>query len=121
MMNFYNKFMGGVDCNEQLLQYIVFSMQTLKWWKKVGFRLLNLAMVNSFILYSEWFKEKFPHKQKPRDNEFRLSVTKQLLSSTTAPIPQSRCTGTVMIDYVRMNGQHFSKRIDTPNGKKQNQ
>ena len=28
MMNLYNKFMGGVDCNDQLLQYSAFSRQT---------------------------------------------------------------------------------------------
>ena len=49
----YNKHMGGVDNNDQLMQYSAFSRQTLKWWKKVLFRLLNLAMVNSFILYKE--------------------------------------------------------------------
>ena len=52
----YNKKMGGVDCNDQLLKYSAFSRRTLKWWKKVFFRLLNLAMVNAFVLYLEWLK-----------------------------------------------------------------
>ena len=111
MMNLYNKFMGGVDCNGQLLQYSAFSRQTLKWWKKVGFRLLNLAMVNGYILYSEWFKQKFPDKRNPWQNEFRLSILKQLLSSMTAPIPQSRYIGTIVTEFGRVNGKHFAKRI----------
>ena len=41
----------GADSNDQLMQYSVFSRQTVKWWKKVSFCLLNLVMVNSFILY----------------------------------------------------------------------
>ena len=46
--------MGGVDSNVQLVQDSAFSRQTVKWWKKVFCLLLNLAMVNSFILYREW-------------------------------------------------------------------
>ena len=54
IIHYYNKYMGGVDSNDQLMQYSVFSRQTVKWWKKAFFCLLNLAMVNSFILYCEW-------------------------------------------------------------------
>ena len=34
MMIQYNKNMGGVDANDQLLKYSHFSRRTLKWWKK---------------------------------------------------------------------------------------
>ena len=54
IIHYYNKYMGGVDCNVQLMQDSAFSRQTVKWWKKVFCRLLNLAMANSFILYREW-------------------------------------------------------------------
>ena len=54
MMIQYNKYMSGVDANDQLLKYSHFSRRTLKWWKKVFFRLLNICMVNSYILYKEW-------------------------------------------------------------------
>lgn len=50
----YNKYMGGVDANDQLLKYLHFSRRTLKWWKKVLFRLLNICMVDSYISYKEW-------------------------------------------------------------------
>ena len=51
MMIQYNKYIGGVDANDQLVKYSHFSRRTLKWWKKVFFRLLNICMVNSYILY----------------------------------------------------------------------
>ena len=38
MIVLYNKFMGGVDCNDQLLQYSGFNRRSLKWWEKVAFR-----------------------------------------------------------------------------------
>ena len=47
----YNKYMGGVDANDQRVKYSHFSRRTLKWWKKVFFRLLNNRMFNSYILY----------------------------------------------------------------------
>ena len=58
--------MGGVDCNDQLLKYSAFNRRTLKWWKKVFFRLLNVAMVNSYVLHCEWSKKK--EKKKPAPN-----------------------------------------------------
>ena len=33
IMHKYNT--GGVDINDQLLQYSAYSLRTLKWWKKV--------------------------------------------------------------------------------------
>ena len=53
IMHKYNTYMGGVDVNDQLLQYYAYSRRTLKWWKKVAFRLLNLAMVNVYVIYKE--------------------------------------------------------------------
>ena len=60
--------MGGVDCNDQLLKYSVFNRRTLKWWKKVFFRLLNVAMVNSYMLHCEWSKKKKEKKKMPAPN-----------------------------------------------------
>ena len=54
IIHYCNKYMGGVDSNDQLMQYSAFSRQAVKWWEKVFFCLLNLAVVNSFILYCEW-------------------------------------------------------------------
>ena len=39
----YNKFMVGLDLNDQLLKYSAFSRRNLTWWKKVIFRLMNIA------------------------------------------------------------------------------
>ena len=34
IIHYYNKYMGGVDSNDQLMQYSAFSRQTVKWWEK---------------------------------------------------------------------------------------
>ena len=55
----YNRYMGRVNCNDQLLKYSAFNRRTLKWWKKVFFHLLNVAMVNAYVLHCEWSKKFF--------------------------------------------------------------
>ena len=79
IIHLYNKYMGGVDCNDQLMKYSAFSHRTCKWWKKVLFRLLNLAMVNAYITYSEWVALK--GKKKLSQTSFQTEVIKQMIKS----------------------------------------
>ena len=54
----YNKNKTGVDRSDQMLSYYTFSRMTVKWWKKLFFHLLDLAVVNAHILYKKSSKEK---------------------------------------------------------------
>ena len=56
----YNHYMGGVDRGDQLLSYYGFAHRTRKWWRRVFFFLLDTAVVNSYILYTE----EHPNKKK---------------------------------------------------------
>ena len=47
----YNKFMGGVDLADQLGSYYGFEHRSHKWWKKAFFFLLEVSIVNSYVLY----------------------------------------------------------------------
>ena len=60
----YNKNMGGVDKSDQLLSYYGFIHKTLKWSNQAAFHLLDLAIVNSFILY-KLYKQDRKHKHTP--------------------------------------------------------
>ena len=46
----YNKHMGGVDTGDQLQSYYGFSHGTIKWWRRLFFHLIDLAIVNTYIL-----------------------------------------------------------------------
>lgn len=46
----YNKYMGGVHQADQLMSYYGFGQRTVKWWRR-AFLLLDMAVVNSYILY----------------------------------------------------------------------
>ena len=52
MIDDYNLHMGGVDKCDQLVLYYRYSNRSRKWWKRVFFHLLDLAIVNTSILYN---------------------------------------------------------------------
>ena len=53
----YNQFMGGVDLVDQNLSYYSLTLRrTIKWWKKVFWRLIDISIINSWIIFR--FKEK---------------------------------------------------------------
>ena len=47
----YSHFMNGVDIADQHAVYYSFIRKTVKWWKKIVFWLIEMSMVNSYILY----------------------------------------------------------------------
>ena len=51
VVDYYNQSMNGVDLAEQYTVYYSFIWKSKKWWKKVCFWLLEVAVVNSYILY----------------------------------------------------------------------
>ena len=42
---------GGIDKGNQLETYYGFSHHTLKWWRWFFFHLIEMAIVNAYILY----------------------------------------------------------------------
>ncbi|GFQ67988.1 rho guanine nucleotide exchange factor 10-like protein [Trichonephila clavata] len=52
-IEFYNKIMGGIDLADQMANAYRLDRKLCKWWKKVFFRLLISAVVNSWIAYCE--------------------------------------------------------------------
>jgi len=47
----YNFSMNGVDKADQYTVYYSFIRRSKKWWRKLFFWLLEVAVVNSYILY----------------------------------------------------------------------
>ena len=74
----YNRHMGGVDTGDQLQSYYGFSHRTVKWWRRLFFHLIDLAIVNAYILYlmSPRSGKRLTHAQ------VRIELAKQLLMDT---------------------------------------
>ena len=77
----YNMYMGGVDKGDQLLSYYGFSHRTVKWWRRAFFHLIDVAIVNAYILYtlSEQTSRKLTHEH------FRIRLAKDLLMDAGMP------------------------------------
>ena len=48
----YNQSMGGVYNADQLVLNYGYAHRAMKWWKRVFFYKIDLAMVNAHILYN---------------------------------------------------------------------
>ena len=98
----YNQFMNGVDKNDQLLTYYSINVKSMKWWKKVFWRLLELSIVNMYQIMK--FKGPITHKR------LRLDLAQLLVQ----PLLDARTIrsglpglGRPAADLDRLRGKHF--------------
>lgn len=59
-INFYNKFMAGVDRSDQYSTCYEIDRKSKKWWKRVFYRLLMIAVSNSWIIFKKFKTEEMP-------------------------------------------------------------
>ena len=52
-VDLYNHNMNGVDVADQLTVFYPFIRKTRKWWRKLFFLLVEVAVINSYILYKK--------------------------------------------------------------------
>ncbi|KAJ8965325.1 hypothetical protein NQ314_004211, partial [Rhamnusium bicolor] len=50
----YNKFMSGVDRQDQMMAYYPCSRKTLRWYKKLAIHFFQLILVNSHYIFNEY-------------------------------------------------------------------
>ena len=70
----YNRHMGHVDNADGMANSYTASHRTWKWTTKLFFHLLNVAIVNSYILLSSCGGKKFSHR------DFRLTLIRETLA-----------------------------------------
>ena len=79
MISSYNKYMGGVDRNDQMKSYYAIKFISRKWWHRVFFELLDRCIVNGHILESE-----SPNHEQRSLKDFRLELAKKLIEDFTS-------------------------------------
>lgn len=79
----YNKYMGGIDHQDQMLAYYSCERKCLRWYKKLGVHIFQQMLYNSFTLYNL-----FSGRSKLSFYDFKLSVIKNLLEPRVQPAPQ---------------------------------
>ena len=82
----YNRYMGGVDLHDQLKCYYSYDRKSKRWWMRLFFHLLDIAVVNAYILYRHCYKLHWhpPLKFKPdKQLAFRTEIIDQLVNHFT--------------------------------------
>lgn len=121
MIQSYNNNLGGVDRCDQYLSYYGLNRKSLKWWKKVFFRLLDMAIVNSMLL----FFKKNPQLQKKKNasKKFREMLVYEMVQpflyeqadNLTQPAgrpslePKTKSKVDVL-DSTRLTGKHYASK-----------
>ena len=49
IINDCNRFMGGVDTADQYYVYYAVGCKGLKWWRRVFYHLLEMAIINAYV------------------------------------------------------------------------
>lgn len=69
----YNKFMSGIDRQDQMLSYYPCERKTVRWPTKLGIHILQISLQNAFHLYNTYSGKKMTLY------DFRLSIIRALL------------------------------------------
>ena len=79
----YTKHMGGVDVSDQKREYYGVGRSSKKWWKFILHFVLNVCLVNCFILYN---LTNFPPSRAhgTRQVTFRRNLVSQLIGTYTS-------------------------------------
>lgn len=74
-----NEFMGGVDHADRLRVTYGVNRRSKKWWHRLFWGLMDIAFVNSYVIYASVMEEKLTLL------DFRESVAQGLMSSKVLP------------------------------------
>ncbi|XP_062375791.1 piggyBac transposable element-derived protein 4-like [Sardina pilchardus] len=81
----YNKYMGGVDLSDQLIQYYTSQHKTARWYKKLFLHFLDMAATNAYILHKELLQSM--HKKSISHKQFMEELTAELCGVSLTFLP----------------------------------
>lgn len=102
----YNKFMGGIDYQDQLTAYYPCERKTLRWYKKLGIHIIHMMLLNSYFIYNKYSGRKLSLY------DYRLKILESLLNVTVTKVPRVRETEHTISKIISRNelGRTHRKR-----------
>ncbi|XP_032371499.1 piggyBac transposable element-derived protein 4 [Etheostoma spectabile] len=76
----YNKYRGGVDLSDQLIQYYTVRYNSMRWYQTLFFHFMDIAATNGYLLHKELCREKQEEPMSHKD--FLEELTAQLCGVT---------------------------------------
>ena len=73
----YNRFLRGVDIFDQKSSYYSIQLRSKRWYIKIFYHFLDIAIINSHILYQETYRK--AGKKSLDQLEFRMEVIRELM------------------------------------------
>lgn len=95
----YNRFMSGIDRQDQMNSYYPFTRKTVRWYKKIGIHIIQMLLMNSFYLYNQYHVG-----PKLSLYDYRLSVLGELLPKH--PKPRNLSSNAFHIPKTHGNGKN---------------
>jgi len=109
----YNPTMGGVDKLDKRIKPYQSHRKTVKWYIKVFFHLIDIAVYNSYILYT-----KIPPQKEVTYINYLNSLIQEMSSkSKLIRSKKGRPTKISKSTEVRLTGYHAPSKILKPDGK----
>ncbi|XP_049876310.1 piggyBac transposable element-derived protein 4-like isoform X5 [Pectinophora gossypiella] len=128
----YNQYMSGIDRADQMISYYSSPRKSLRWYKKVLFHLLDVAVWNAFFIYRKYCQDKCDFLVF-RDELIRNLLNIQDLQAKHLILDRSkydnrRSGRAVVLDTGKINEEvgssvrhgHWPEKIPVPAGSKKN-
>lgn len=111
----YSNYMGGVDLTDQHLSYYsITTRRTVKWWKKVFWRLVDITIVNAWIIFHTNYLNSLIGSRKCFRLKLAEAIVQPLLDLTASPTcPEYLRSGRgrrPVSTEKRLIGKHFAYR-----------
>ena len=115
----YNKYMNAVDSSDQIIATHNILRKCVRWWKTMFFHLVDMTIVNSFILFQE-HRRNFPNDpalKRVKDYSlyhFRAELVRQLcdlpeydhppVARLSRPAPPPPDNGPFVTEHIPVRG-----------------
>ena len=112
----YIQNMGGVDLSDQLMTYYTFLRRSCKWWRKLFIHMLNMLILNAFILHKKYGRESLSH------SEYRERIARYLMETALIASTEDIAGPTINLNLInpaigRFVGRHFPVKLPARGGR----